>query len=257
MPHAELHLLPLHALKVAGRYLADRNPVAYSPSASVMRHCRAKGARRCGAALVLGDSLPPPDDLRHAREEAEAVAQLFGTEPLLGGRATKRALKDGLAALRGELRALHLACHGRFDVREPLLSSIRLAPADGEERPEESADLSAEEVLGMEVDADLVALSACASGVGGRLPGDELLGLVRSFVYAGAPSLLVGLWYVADRSTRLLMERFYGALLEHGAGAAAVDKASALRLAQRHVMGTKGFEHPYFWSPFVMMGDWR
>lgn len=258
-PHAELHLLPLHAMKVGGRYLAERNPVAYSPSASVMRYCKAKGAHGGETAMVLGDSLPPPDNLRHAREEAEAVARLFGTEPLLGERVTKAALKNGLQECRGELRALHLACHGEFDFREPLRSRVRLAPADGGDGPAEDPDLSAEEVFGMEVDADLVALSACASGVSGRLPGDELLGLARAFVYAGAPSLLVGLWYVADRSTRLLMERFYGALLGRDDAvrlAAGGDKARALQLAQRSVMDTEGFEHPYFWSPFVLVGDW-
>lgn len=263
VPHAELHLLPVHALKVGGRYLADRNPVVYSPSASVMRYCRAKGARGGEAALVLGDSLPPPNNLRHAREEAEAVARLFDTKPLLGGRATKLALKGGLEEFRGELRVLHIACHGKFDFREPLGSRVRLAPADGEDDPAGVPDLSAEEVLGMEVDADLVALSACASGVSG-LPGDELLGLTRSFVYAGAPSLLVGLWYVANRSTRLLMERFYRVLLGDVRDdtvatrpAAAHDKAHALLLAQRSVRNTKSFEHPYFWSPIVLIGDWR
>ncbi len=114
-------------------------------------------------------------------------------------------------------------------------------------------------MLGLEVEADLVALSACASGVSSRRGGDELIGLTRSFLYAGAPSVIVGLWYVADESTRVLMERFYETLLNRGGGelAAASSKAQALRFAQQSVMGMEGFEHPYFWSPFVLVGDWR
>ena len=77
VPHAELHLLPLHALKVGGRYLAERNPTVYSPSASVMPYCRAKQVWSSNSALILGDSLPAPDNLVHAREEAVAAAGLF------------------------------------------------------------------------------------------------------------------------------------------------------------------------------------
>ncbi len=119
VPHAELHLLPLHALKVGDRYLAGSNPVVYSPSASVVPYCRAK--------RVVGDSLPT-NNLVHARKEAIAVAGLFGAEPLLGERATKRKFEDKLRQLRGDLRVLHVACHGEFDHAEPLRSrtSLRL-----------------------------------------------------------------------------------------------------------------------------------
>jgi tetratricopeptide (TPR) repeat protein len=259
VPHAELHLLPLHALKVGGRYLAERNPVVYSPSASVMPYCRARRTGNGRRALVVGDSLPAPKNLVHARAEAVAVAELLGVEPLLGERATKRELENKLRELEDDLRVLHVACHGEFDRADPLRSRIKLAPPlDGSPSGREP-DLSAEEVLGLEVGAELVALSACASGVSGRWGGDELIGLTRSFLYAGAPSMVVGLWYVADGSTRVLMERFYGALLGRDSGevAASSSKAQALRYAQRSVMGTEGFEHPYFWSPFVLVGDWR
>lgn len=261
VPHAELHLLPLHALKVEGRYLAERNPVVYSASASVMPYCKAKRAGGGKEALVLGDSLPPPNNLTHAREEAEAVARLFGIEPMLGVRASKRMLEEKLRELRGELSVLHIACHGKFDYSEPLKSRIRLAPLDGKGSVNGTPDLSAEEILVLEIEADLVVLSACASGVSGRRAGDELIGLTRSLLYAGAPSLVVGLWYVSDSSTRLLMERFYGALLardgDHENVNAPAGKARVLQRAQRHIMRIEGFEHPYFWAPFVLVGDWR
>lgn len=262
VPHAELHLLPLHALKVGGRYLAERNPVVYSPSASVMPYCRAKSAGDGKGALVVGDSLPPPRKLVHAREEAKSVATLFGAEPLLGERASKRELENGLREFGDDLRVMHVACHGEFDRAEPLKSRIMLAPPADGESADGGPDLSAEDVLGLEVGADLVALSACASGVSGRRGGDELIGLTRSFLYAGAPSAVVGLWYVADGSTRLLMESFYRAWL--GEGRADVEgswtstsKVEALRQAQQRVARNAGYDHPYFWSPFVLVGDWR
>ena len=259
VPHAQLHLLPLHALKVGGRYLAERNPIVYSPSASVMPYCRAKQVWSSNSALILGDSLPAPDNLVHAREEAVAVAGLFEVEPLLGERATRRQFEAELRQLGGHLRVLHIACHGKFDYAKPLRSRILLAPPVEDGLAYESPDLSAEEVLKLNVDADLVVLSACASGVSGRRGGDELIGLTRSFLYAGASSMIVGLWYVADASTRILMGRFYEHMLNlHDANVAAVrGKAEALRCAQRSVIRTEGYEHPYFWSPFVLVGNWR
>lgn len=258
VPHAELHLLPLHALKVDGLYLTERNAVCYSPSATVMRYCKAKSGVHRNRALVLGDSLPYPRNLVYGREEAKMVAELFNAEPHLDGRANKRVLREGL---RDELGVLHLACHGAFDFGEPLASRILLAPRDdGDGSGEEKSDLTAEEVLGLEIRAGVVTLSACASGVSDRLPGDELIGLTRSFIYAGAPSLLVGLWYVQDRSTSLLMEHFYRALKdEHlGRGGEAVaTKARTLQRAQQRVMSVEGYAHPYFWAPFVLVGDWE
>lgn len=263
VPHAELHLLPLHALKVGGCYLGERNPVAYSPSASIMSYCKVKGTEGGTQALVFGDSLQPPRNLVHAREEAKAVAEIFSTEPLLGNGATKDELKDELRRIGNDLRVLHVACHGDFDHADPLRSRIKLAPPMDGKSDDEDPDLSAMEVLGIEVKADLVALSACASGVSGRQGGDELIGLTRSFLYAGAPSVVVGLWYVADRSTRLLMGRFYDTLVGAGDIAGQVNtgkiltKAEALRQAQQYVLGTEQYEHPYFWAPFVLVGDWH
>ena len=258
VPHAELHLLPLHALKVEGKYLTERNTVCYSPSATVMSYCKAKSGGRRSRALVLGDSLAYPKNLTYGREEAKAVAKLFGVEPHLGFQANKRVLRKGL---RDGLDALHIACHGEFAFGEPLKSRILLAPGDDEDDPiEEQPDLTAEDVLDLEVRANVVTLSACASGVSGRLPGDELIGLTRSFIYAGAPTLLVGLWYVQDRSTSVLMEHFYRTLMAEwvGQGSGTVaTKAWALQQAQQRVMSMAKYAHPYYWASFVLVGDWE
>jgi CHAT domain-containing protein len=231
VPHDVLHYLPLHALKVEGRYLIERNPVCYTPSASVMKYCHAKRKGRREKALVLGDSR---NDLLHAREEAVAVAELFNTTPYLDGQATKSLVKEKLEKEREELDILHLACHGYFDPYQALKSGIMLAAeqnGDGAEGEDERRwNLTAEEIFGLEMRADLVTLSACESGVNERRPGDELIGLTRALIYAGTPSVMVSLWRVSSLSTQILMMRFY-TVLKQG-----VMKAEALQQAQTALM---------------------
>ena len=236
VPHDALHNMPLHALRVEGQHLIDRNPVCYTPSASVMEYCHAKRKDRRATVAVFGDSV---NDLAHAREEALSVAKLFGTTPLLGNRATKEAVRAAFEQDGNDLDVAHFACHGYFDRSEPLKSGIVLAANrdGGRSDLEVRANvLTAEELLGMEMRVTLLTLSACETGVNERRPGDELIGLVRSLLYAGAPSVVVSLWTVNDLSTRLLMERFYECLRGLSTeGVAQATKAEALQAAQRYV----------------------
>jgi len=293
VPHDVLHYLPLHALRVGGSLLLERNPVVYTPSASVMRYCRQKRQRpRGAAALVLGDSL---GDLPFARDEAEAVAAALGTNALVGADATRTAFLDRMGD-SPPAGVVHLACHGTFDAAEPLRSGIVLAPDHGG-----AEILSAEDIFGLTLSADLVVLSACESGVNARRPGDELLGLTRALVYAGVPSVVVSLWRVDDLSTLILMDRFYRGLAElHKARAlqraatelmqmtddqvleyverraaalrASGDDAAAERFeglayssllaAERRIPRPsegpwRPFSHFAAWAPFVLVGDWR
>ncbi len=225
-PYDVLHYLPLHAVRVDDRYLAERNPVCYSPSASVMPYCQAKREpARGGGALVLGDSRPDRP-LPFARAEAQRVAQLLGCEPLLGPAASKAQVVAALAdeAQRQALDVLHVACHGYFDTTEALKSGLLLASDDN------AGTLTAEEIFGLPLHVELVTLSACESGVNERQPGDELIGLTRALIYAGTPSVLVSLWRVDDLATALLMEQFYRAWR------GGMAKAQALQAAQCWLM---------------------
>jgi CHAT domain-containing protein len=238
VPHDILHYVPLHALKIKGCHLIDRNPVCYTPSASVMRYCHAKRKDRRETAAVFGDS---DNDLSHAREEARNVAHLFGTTPYLGNRATKRAVRTTFVEAGDDLDIVHFACHGHFNESKPLESGIVLA-AERTETQSNSASptdvLTAQELLRLEMRVTLLTLSACETGINERRPGDELIGLTRSLIYAGAPSVVVSLWAVADVSTRMLMERFYQCLRSRSNGGdMQLTKAEALREAQRYVKG--------------------
>lgn len=237
VPHDVLHYVPLHALKVDGRDLIDRNPVCYTPSASVMAYCHGKRKSRRAVAAVFGDSV---NDLSHARGEALSIAKRFGTTPTLGKHATKRAVVNALE--RGDdLDVVHFACHGYFDGSAPLSSGIVLAAerdGDGDDAAPAADVLTAEELLELELGVTLLTLSACETGINERRPGDELIGLARSLIYAGAPSVVVSLWTVDDLSTRLLMERFYEGLHQtFPGGEVRLTKAEALQRAQQHVKG--------------------
>lgn len=161
-----------------------------------------------GAATVVGD----PDyfgqlaQLPGARAEATTVAGFYGVTPLLGDGATEAALRRAVGT---GVRVLHLATHGSFDADEPLNSEVVLA-GQGEVRR-----LTAARLFEAPLRASLVVLSACETGVGRAVAGDDFLGLTRSFYLAGARTVLNSLWPVQDKGTQAFMTRFH-ALARHG-----------------------------------------
>lgn len=221
VPHDVLHYLPLHTIKVEGSYLIERNPVLYTPSASVLKYCQAKRKNKRETALVLGDS-DPENPLPYAYVEALKVAETFSTKPYLGRVARRSLVKEKLEKERETIDILHFACHGYFHPFQALKSGILMAPEPDEQEPSEfettlhglseNRYLTAEEFFGIEMHADLVTLSVCESGVNQLRPGDELFGLMRALIYAGTPSIIMSLWSVDEISSSMLMQRFYEAL---------------------------------------------
>jgi CHAT domain-containing protein len=232
VPHGPLHYLPFHALHDGRGYLVEAHSLSYLPAGSFLRYGRE--ARPAGEGLLaLGHSAL--GRLPHAVEEAQAIAGLWGGQVCLEEAATVAAWR---AAAPGQ-RILHLAAHGEFRPDNPLFSGLELA--DGW--------LTTLEVFNLRLSASLVCLSGCQTGrsvVGG---GDELLGLMRACLYAGAASLVLSLWAVEDRSTAELMLAFYRSL------ARGQTKGEALREAQRQALGSSPRAHPYYWAPFFLVGD--
>jgi len=106
----------------------------------------------------------------------------------------------------------------------------------------------------MQLDADMVVLSACETALGREIRGEGLVGLARGFMYAGAERVVASLWQVQDRATAELMERFYRGLLQEGR-----RPADALRRAQLEMISESGgrYSFPYYWAGFVLQGEWR
>ena len=234
VPHDLLHYMPLHALKVSGRYLIERNPVCYTPSSSVMQFCQKNRRGRRKYALVVGDSR---NDLLYAREEALSIAEMFGAQPYLQRQATKTLIRETLAKQYKDIDILHFSCHGYFNTDQALKSGIMLAPeanSDTDQENDEQWNLTAEEIFNLRMEADLVTLSACETGINDRKPGDELIGLTRALIYAGTPSVVVSLWAVDDLSTSLLMQHFYQQL-QSSDGGQPISKCEALQSAQLYV----------------------
>ncbi|MDI3389520.1 CHAT domain-containing protein [Streptomyces sp. B-S-A8] len=218
VPHDLLHGVPLHAVDAEGGPLVERNPVCYTSAATVMRYCQAKHRPTARTSVVLADSRAERP-LAHSRAQSSLVCTLLDRpRRLVGPDATVAGMT---AAARGGVSVLHIACHGEFDAEQPERSRVLLAQ-DGKD----DGQLTAERVLGLALPADLVTLSACRSGLAHRRPGDELFGLTRALIYAGASAVLVSLWAVDEVATGLLMYSFYRARK------AGMGKAAALRTAQ-------------------------
>ena len=269
VPHGPLFLVSFAALVDSdGRYLVERHTLSYSPSLSVLPYTARNRARIVATVprvLTVGNPLMPDPrggqpaltQLPGAEHEARAIGALYRDSPvvsLVGAQAGERAIRDVAA----DQTILHFATHAVLFDDEPRASYLALtadATADG--------FLTVDEVLGLNLRADLVTLSACNTGLG-RISGEGVVGLSRAFIYAGAASVLVSLWSVADAVASVQMERFYqGVIATHG------DKASALASAQREIIrqlregrivspgGRKLEEHPVFWAPFVLIGEPR
>jgi CHAT domain-containing protein len=230
VPHGVLHYLPFHALLDDGGYLIDSFTISYAPSASVFAHCQEKSMPATGRPLIMG---VPDAQAPLILKEVRAVADILPeSELIVGSAANEQTLRDkGL-----QTRLIHIATHGRFRQDNPMFSGIRLG----------DAYLSLYDLYQLKLNADLVTLSGCATGMNVVTPGDELLGLVRGLLFAGAHSVLLSLWDVHDQSTADFMAFFYRRL--QGTN----DKASALQGAMIELR--ERYPHPYHWAPFTLTG---
>jgi tetratricopeptide (TPR) repeat protein len=232
VPYGPTHAVPFHALYDGRRYLLERATVSVCPSSALFELCVGRPSSTSRRGLVVAHS--DGGRLPHVLEEAAAVTALLSGESYQEEAATRAALVE--AAPRHGV--LHLAAHGEARLDNPLFAHIRLA--DGQ--------LSTADVFNLDLDGALVTLSACESGRSAVTGGDELIGLSRGFLHAGASTLVQSLWRVEDRSTASLMRRFYQELVEGR------PKGSALGEAQLALLDS-GVAHPYFWAPFQLVGD--
>jgi len=186
--------------------------------------------------------------LPYAAREVETIADIFATTPHLGRQARESLLHREAAAAD----VLHLAAHGIYLPHAPFASRIELA---GDEAPgnadlHSDGDLEVREVYGLDLrEVDLVVLSACNTGLGPRSEGDEIIGMTRAFLYAGAPLVVTTLWPIDDAASAALMASFYRHLLtaEH-------TPVDALRQAQLDTLTHEEWSSPYFWAAFVPTG---
>jgi len=260
-PQELLHYLPFHALisrieTSAGnqelpRFLIEDYLISYTPSASVLKYCTKNKTIQINKQLLLA---PKPATLPFSEQEVTKIASRLGpgAEYWLGENATESLFKQQCH----NYSLLHFATTAHFNKANPLFSRLDLAPSEIDD-----GSLDVFEAFGLNLsNANLVTLSACETALGSgytsQLPqGDDLVSLTRAFLYAGTPSVVASLWEVYDTSTALFMFRFYQHLKTS-------NKVEALALTQRDMIGgqlsgDKNYKHPYFWAPFVLIGDWK
>ncbi|CAE6876063.1 CHAT domain-containing protein [Paraburkholderia domus] len=248
VPHGALHYLPFQALHSTGGFLIERHAIALEPSASVAVQLAQRQQQIASNLVAFGNpAITPAFALPGAEAEVRGIAPLFARkEVFLQSDATRLSFRENAPAGR----VLHVATHAQADTIDPLHSSILLAPAT---QPADGPDsLLAKDIYNLKLNnVSLVTLSACETGLGRIARGDEILGFTRAFFYAGATSLIVSMWPVADESSALTMRTFYSQLAD---GHEAID---AMRTAQLAVLHDPRFAHPFFWAPFDLMGGWR
>ncbi|MBN1149042.1 MAG: CHAT domain-containing protein [Anaerolineales bacterium] len=241
IPHHWLHTLPLHALTVNGSAFIQRRAAVYAPSAAVLTRLLERQRQPAPGAtpLVMGYTHRQEEE-KLFYGEAQAVADLLGSTPLLESAANRSQLQA-----RAPLAPLvHLSCHGNFNPVDPLASLVHLA--DGE--------FTARDWMSLNLHAELVTLSACRTGINQVGYGDEIAGMSRALLYAGAQSALLTLWSVDALTTLVWMLDFYRRTSTGSPGAPA-SKAQAFQQATLALRDN--YPDPYHWAPFILVGDAR
>jgi hypothetical protein len=231
VPVGVLHYVPFHALRARNeKYLIETRKISYAPSATVWQFLEKKPARKIKNALLIGFA---DEKIPLVTREIEALKKIFPQAKTFSGKA---ATFEAYTRNAPQFDALHLACHGQFRPENPLFSSLHLA--DGW--------ITVRDICAQRLNAELVTLSACETGLNEIFAGDEILGLARGFLTAGARSLVLSLWTVNDAATTALMSEFYAQL------SAGKETSKALQIAQCSFIRQNA--HPYFWSPFALIG---
>ena len=231
VPHEVLHQVPFHALFDGNQYLIDSFTVSYAPSASVYMQCRQKQANKSGPFLIFGVS---DRQMPSIGEELESIASIFPEAiSFVGRNASEQILRE-----KGpQSRLIHIATHGVFRQDKPVLSGIRLG----------NSFLTLYDLYRLRLPVEQVTLSGCSTGLNAVAAGDELIGLMRGLLSAGARTLLLTLWDVNDKTTAEFMSGFYKRFFTHA------NRALALQEAMRELR--ERYPHPHYWAPFVLVGN--
>jgi CHAT domain-containing protein/Tfp pilus assembly protein PilF len=189
--------------------------------------------------------------LRFTRQEADAIAALVSPDQRFQALDFAASRETALSAELSQFRVLHFATHAVLDNVSPSLSGIVLSLVNERGEPR-NGFLRLHEIYNLNLNADLVVLSACQTALGREIRGEGLVGLTRGFMYAGSPRVIASLWPVDDRATAELMKGFYRRFLREG-----LTPAASLRAAQLDMMKAPRWRSPYYWAGFVLQGDWR
>jgi CHAT domain-containing protein len=281
-PYGAAHVLPFHALPWEDEPLGSKHAISYLPNASSLKYLSQTSLNEHPTRiLAIGDPVKmayesPLDGntiacnpLPAARLEALLVSKLFSEgRALIGEEATEERVRE----LCTEYPLLHFATHGYLSEQAPLLSSILLANGDM---------LTVYELMGLHLNSDLVALSACRTGLGKTTEGEDILGLTRGLLGSGVHAAIVSLWPVNDLSTSLLMREFYKQLLNGKPAVIALQAAqNYLRTLSKDQidketnelqsidtnrdfrtietpMVANDYSHPHYWAPFILIGSYN
>lgn len=268
VPDGTLWEMPFQALQpVPGHHLIEDSAIAYAPSLTVLRDMNKARAERRGSAtapmsllavgnpvlgtqnierlnarLMNGELTPLPD----AQEQVKALQRLYGAEhsKVYVGRDAR---EERVKLDAGKYRILHLATHGIYDDASPMYSHVVLANEEANAR--EDGFLEAWEIMNLDLHADLVVLSACETARGRVGAGEGMIGLAWSLFVAGSPSTVVSQWKVDAASTTRLMLEFHRSMRSGN------SKARALQHATLRILQDRKYRHPFYWAPFVLIGD--
>lgn len=254
-PHGALHYLSFATLRNEDAFLLDQYALFYVPSAAVLEYTLSRRVSRpYGSPKVLAVGNPdlgdPILDLPFAEQEVGSIQWNFPEVTIL---TRKHATKTWVVNHISDFDIIHMASHGEFDPVNPLLSAIKLADANARvddknfTNSDFDGNLEAGEIFGLNINADMVFLSACQTGLGKISAGDDVIGLNRSFFYAGTHTVISSLWRVSDVSTAVMIKTFYRLYMNQ-------NKADCLRQAALHVKTR--YPHPGYWGAFTLVGDY-
>ena len=237
IPHEALYDVPFQVFRDPSdnRYLGERFQLSYAPSATILMRLKQMDTLAGGRLLAIAKGI------HNGSEEVETVARFYpnAQKVIKDGRVTK----TDLNAWAGDYNLLHLSVHGRFDAEAPLLSYLELSKSG-----QDDGRLTAAEMFGLPLTKTrLVVLSACETGRTEATHANEILGMVRALLYAGANALILSSWEVDAASTALWMKTFYQEAQTN-------PVREAARLALMAVKNDPRFTHPFFWGPFVVIG---
>lgn len=284
VPDGPLAYLPFEALRHNSTYLIEQKNIKYLPSITsltLLKEPEVKQERQllavAGSEVMninseTGRRISSLSSLPFTLVEVDSIASHFNNvTKLKEEEVTEDILKRHL---NESYQYVHLATHGYIDEENPSQSGLRLAGTDNlEAASTEDGLLKSSEIYRLNLNSDMVVLSACNTGLGKVVKGEGMLGLQRSFFYAGTASVVVSLWNVYDRSTAHLMNEFYKSLLsgEHRDAAGSWtdrllrwvgwdnslpfgEKASAMRAAKLSMIDHPLYNHPVYWAPFIVVG---